>query len=119
MATPVCWTVWGSRRDSWIVNEDPGNGLKYEIIRDIFGYEITEEGWVITNVWFEGDEYHEQRSIQQVDYPHGLHLQHRASLHMDQEMYDCELQDVVTVRAALHFVHSWRIPPRFLEIPGR
>ena len=57
---------------------------------------------------FETDEYHERRSIQQVDYPHGLHLQHRASLHMDQEMYDCELQDVVSVRAALHFVHLWK-----------
>ena len=105
MAIPVCWTVWGSRRDSWIIDADSENE---EVVRDIFGYQITEETWVFTNVWLEGDEYHEQRSVQQVDYPHGFHLQHRARLHMDQEMYDCELQDVVSVRAALHFVHLWK-----------
>ncbi len=112
MAIPVCWTVWGSRRDSWIVDADPENELdrrrRREVIRDIFAYQITEDTWVFTNVWFEGHDYHEQRSVQQVDYPHGLHLQHRTSLHMDQEMYDCELQDVVSVRAALHFVHLWK-----------
>ena len=97
-AFPVCWTVWGTRRDSWIVDSDPENGLTSEVVRDIFGFQITEETWVITNVWFEGDEYHEQRSIQQVDYSHGLHLQHRASLDMYPEVYDCELQDVVAKR---------------------
>ena len=111
MAIPVCWTVWGSRRDSWIINADPNEldrRRRREVVRDIFGYQVTEDTWVFTNVWFEGTEYHEQRSVQQVDYPHGLHLQHHASLHMDQEMYDCELQGVVSVRAALHFVHLWK-----------
>ena len=112
MAIPVCWTVWGSRRDSWVtwIEEESKNGRRQrrEVVRDIFGYQITERTRVLTNVWFEGDEYHEQRSVQQVDYPHGLRLQHQASLHMDEEMYDCELQDVVSVRAALHFVHLWK-----------
>ena len=76
--------------------------------RDIFGHQITEETWVFTNVWFEGDEYGEQRSVQEVDYPHGLREQHCASLHMREDIYDCELQSVITVRAGLHFVHLWK-----------
>ena len=106
---PVCWTVWGSRRASWIwIDEDEEIGLRAEIVRDIFGYQITDGTKVITNVWNEGDEYYEQRSVQEVDYPHRLDLQHRASLAMDSEIYGCALQEVISLRAGLHFVHLWK-----------
>ena len=119
LAIPVCWTVWGSRRDSWIIHADPENELDrrrpfwYQIaertfVRDIFGYQIAEKTFVFTNVFFEGDEVGEQRSVQEVDYPHGLREQHCASLHMREDIYDCELQSVITVRAGLHFVHLWK-----------
>ena len=113
---PVCWTVWGSRRDSWIIDADQEIGLSFEIVRDIFGYHIAEETWIITNVWNEGDEDHQQMSVHQVDYPHELHLQHRASLHADLHFArsfssngsSWALQDVISLRAALHFVHLWK-----------
>jgi hypothetical protein len=112
MAIPVCWTVWGSRRDSWVtwIEEEWKNGRRQrrEVVRDIFGYQITERTRVLTNVWLEGHEYYEKRSVQQVAYPHGIRMQHQACLHMNEEEYDCELQDVVSVRAALHFVHLWK-----------
>ena len=63
---------------------------------------------VFTNVWLEGDTYYEKRSVQKVDYPHGIQRQHEACLHMKKEAYNCELQQVVSVRAALHFVHLWK-----------
>ena len=107
-AIPVCWTVWGTRRDSWIVDSDPENGLTSEVVRDIFGFQITEETWVITNVWDEGDEFYEQRSVQQVDYCHGIRFQHGACLHMYDDTYDCALMEVISVRSALHFVHLWK-----------
>ena len=113
MDSPVCWTVWGSRRDAWIMEVWVWEARLHrrrhlEVLRDIFGYQIAEKTLVFTNVWKEGDEYGEQRSVQEVDYPHGLRLQHRASLHMRQDIYDCELQSVITVRAGLHFVHLWK-----------
>ena len=112
MAIPKCWTVWGSRRDSWItwIEEERKNGRRQhrEVVRDIFGYQIKERTKVFTNVWLEGNEDHEQRSVQQVAYPHGIRMQHQACLHMDEEEYNCALQEVVSVRAALHFVHLWK-----------
>ena len=112
MAIPKCWTVWGSRRDSWItwIEEERKNGRRQhrEVVRDIFGYQIKERTKVFTNVWLEGDTYYEKRSVQKVDYPHGIRNQHEAALHMKKEEYNCELQQVVSVRAALHFVHLWK-----------
>ena len=109
---PKCWTVWGSRRDSWVtwIEEERKNGRRQhrEVIRDIFGYQIKERTKVFTNVWLEGDTYYEKRSVQKVDYPHGIQRQHEACLHMIKEEYNCELQQVVSVRAALHFVHLWK-----------
>jgi len=109
-STPVCWTVWGSRRHSWVVDADPANGLKQETVRDIFGYQIKEDTWVVTTAWpwMEGEMYYEQLSVQQVDYPHGCYAHHEAALHMVNDEYDCELHSVVCVRAVLHFAHSWQ-----------
>jgi len=104
LRVPVCWTLLGTPRDSWIVS--PGHDEDV-VVRDKFGFEITDDTWVITNdtgnVFSQGE-----RTMQQVDYPHGLHMGHNSALHMVEDSGACRLCDVVSVRAVQHFVHLWK-----------
>ena len=110
MATPmpICWTLWGSRRDAWIQY----NKYIMPIPRDLFGFTVEYNTMVVTPGWPRMSALdHMKVSVQQVYYPHACHNQHRARLHMvddDSDCDDCELQSVVSVRAVLHFVHLWQ-----------
>jgi len=115
--TPVCWTLMGRRRDSWIVMADPANGLELcangeigSVVRDMFGYQIKEDTWVMilkrkiqyTKL------YYTDNLLQQVAYPHSGYAQHNAILRMMDSAYDCVLQSAVCVRSVQHFVHLWQ-----------
>ena len=115
--TPVCWTLMGRRRDSWIVMADPANGLELcangeigSVVRDMFGYQIKEDTWVMilkrkiqyTKL------YYTDNLLQQVAYPHSGYAQHNAILRMMDSAYDCVLQRAVCVRSVQHFVHLWQ-----------
>ena len=103
MATRVrtlCWTLWGSRRDAWI---QPGHGP-----RDVFGFAVEEDTMVVlTSAPWIKDPLH-TGFVQQVDYPHGLRFQQYTHLHMINDEFDCRLENVVSVRAVLHFLHLWQ-----------
>ena len=109
-ASPTCWTLWGSRRNYWI---EQGRSA----IRDKFGFLITENTWVITNAFSQGERTNEMVDYvlasgptvaEMVDYLHGLHWQHNAVVKMMDEELDCELCEIVSVRDVLHFVHLWK-----------
>ena len=92
----------GGRRASWIVGADTANGVGI-IFRDMFGYQIKEDTWVLLcSKWITVN------TLQQGDYMRGGNAQHNAMLYMKDDAYNSALQNVVCVRTVFHFVHLWQ-----------
>ena len=106
---PKCWTLFGSPRDSWVVDID---GWMNRIARDKFGFTVEEDTMVITNAFVPVREGTLRNAVAPRNRKQVLGLRrysegHRCQLSMTQPMVLAELQTVVSCRAAAHFVSLW------------
>ena len=100
---PKCWTVFGSPRDSWVVDID---GWMNRIARDKFGFTVEEDTFVITNAFCSGRRRFRRR-VGQVVCLSGLSEGHGCRLHMMDDSIKTDLCNVVSCRAVAHFVSLW------------
>ena len=106
---PKCWTLFGSPRDSWVVDID---GWMNRIARDKFGFTVEEDTMVITNAFVPVREgtlrnavlRHRHQVIGIRRHSEG----HRCQVYLTQPMDTWpELHTVVSCRAVAHFVSLW------------
>ena len=100
---PKCWTLFGSPRDSWVVDID---GWMNRIARDKFGFTVEEDTFVITNAFSSGRRRFRRR-VGQVVCLSGLSEGHGCRLHMMDDSIMTDLCNVVSCRAVAHFVSLW------------